>query len=192
MVSTHNPARSGVTLVELIISTAVVGIIMLGVMSAEYAIRKQGEAAFNSSNSAIRAQVILDHVLHNAAQAVGSAADPGVVINPFGWANTFCFRTSMAGPSWSCYSKVPAGLQYTVGTTIAATIVSDPIVGVPCGTVLMDVSNPASCIYVQFTQNTAAGAQQMVFSAKVSVPGNSAADPIKTVSGSVSPAGQSM
>lgn len=205
-VSTGNGNHSGLTILELILATAVVGIVMLGVVSSDYAIRRQNDTLMQSSQAAIFAQSMLTPIMNSAFQAKGSnALDRGVAIGAasgMGIAdNTFCLRVQHvpADPAdkWDCYSNVAGGSLYQCkGVAVPAN----------CGagnTKLGDLFNDANSetnisgappagknrsLTVSFIVDNTPGAQQIAFTASVVVRDNSV--PVtnkKTVVGTVNP-----
>ena len=104
-----------ITLTELLISTTVVGIIMLGVISSDYAIRKQSDNASAGALAALNGQGMLKHIIDNAGKAVGDKSLPGINYpNDKAW---FCIRQDInktpidfADDAWICYTVVTGNL----------------------------------------------------------------------------------
>ncbi len=92
---------------ELIITTTVVAIVMLGVMSADYAIRSSADSSAKSTKAVLEGEALNAHIIQNAIKMTGTRSDPGFVFGLPG--NSFCLRTDMA-PSWVCYTTTAAVL----------------------------------------------------------------------------------
>ena len=173
--------EKALTLTELIMASAVVGIVMMGVVSSDYAIRKHSDAAFNGAILSVNTQGILNHITNNAYQANGSTGNPGIVIGTGGngvSVNTFAIRINSVGPVWICYT-LTGGHLYTCSRTAAGSCSSgDTNLGI------------VQSIAPNFTTNNVAGSVQMVFT--VTVTSVDSAGNSKTVSANVSPPGYSM
>lgn len=74
-----NPFRSisnhGLTLVELLISTSIVGIIMLGVVSVDSAFRTNEQQQTRGALVSLRTSAVLADITNNARQATGDATN---------------------------------------------------------------------------------------------------------------------
>lgn len=164
----------GLTLAELVISTAVVGIIMVGVMSSDYAIRKHSDYAMQSSAATIKGQSIIAHVMNKAFMATGDQADPGFIVID---ADSFCIRS---GASFTCYTR-------TGGSLFTCNLggVDECELGDPGYENLGEVSSIAP----QVSFDNSVGSQSMIFTFTVGVPDSSSPGGIKTSSSSVSPPG---
>jgi prepilin-type N-terminal cleavage/methylation domain-containing protein len=168
--------KKGLTLTELIVATSLVGIILLAIVSTDYALRNQYKAMSTSGISGLSASAVLNHIMGNAVQAVGSvtpdASQTGVLIGPTGalGANTFCIRRPVAAGTsdpliWTCYSTVTvSGKNYMYNCT--------PTPAGDCSTASVGYQNLGEITGVTagFTQNPGAGSQQMVFTSQVTVP----------------------
>jgi len=84
----------GMTLTELLVSTALIGIVMLGVVSVEYASKRSQENMSRKSIVTTRTSAMLLHIVKNAALAVGDVIDVGIRIRTTGGINSryACFR----------------------------------------------------------------------------------------------------
>lgn len=117
--------QQAITLTELMISMAIVGIVMLGVVSADFAMQRFYNDSKNKVVSGFNAIGMVQNINNAAFNAQGSFTNPddkGIVIDSSiatagGTAvgqNTFCFR-NYADPThiWQCYSILTSsGLNY--------------------------------------------------------------------------------
>ena len=174
------------TLTELLIATAVVGIIMMGVMSADYAIRKQSVTASSSASANLYAQSIVTNIINNAYKATGSITDKGILIDTsLGGPDTvaagsFCARTDTV-PDWVCYTVIPAlnGNLYTCpkSPTPGACALSDKNLG------------KIISVTPQFTLVGAVGSQQLTFTVTLTVEDQSLPSHQRSLTTSISPPG---
>jgi|GEM_PF-4341903 len=173
--------QRGVTFTELIIATAVVGIIMIGVVSSDYAIRKQSDSAFNSNLSGLNAQGMLTHVLNSAQLATGMNIDKGILIGAAGVgdAGSFCVRTVFSPANWVCYTS-SAGRLYTC--TKAAIVA-----GVQCSAATTNLGAINGTVTPTFTLSNTAGSQQLIFTVTLTVNDSSVAGGTRSVTGSITP-----
>lgn len=194
-----------VTLTELVISTAVVGIIMLGVVSSDYAIRQKSDAAFSSASSTLGVQAMINHIIRNAAQAIGdgTGAGKGILdgaINQqpdaqVGDPNTFCIRQDL-NVDGSDHNPLTPG-NYTDDRWVCYTVQSNSLF--TCNRAAVGKCILADNGYNNLGQASAVGRlfdvqddngptpQTMLFTVTVTVPDPSG-NP-KSLTSSVSPAG---
>ena len=106
-----NNTKKGMTLTELMVSTMLVGIVMLGAISANYAILKSRREATDSASLAMQTSAIILNITRNASNAVGDANNPGMVMVTIG--SDFCFRQDIpvtpgdyADDTWKCYTRI--------------------------------------------------------------------------------------
>lgn len=106
--------NAGLTLTELIISTAIVGIVMLGVVGSDYAVRYTEKTGRDVALTEMRMARMMRHVMQNAYLAIGTSADPGIVMGNIGNNNNnyVCFRHDddndmrvSGADEWRCYTK---------------------------------------------------------------------------------------
>lgn len=193
MVMSRRHMTRGITLVELLIAATVVGVIMMGVVSADYALRKQTQGSFTSAQSGLNAQVIVTHIINNAFLATGSNADQGIRIPATAAAadkSSFCIRTDdPAAPAtpWVCYSILGATEHVYTCAKAAPTrcAAADTDLGQVSGPT--DVTQAGAGVYTQFILDGAVGSQQLLFTVKVTVPDTSAPGGTRSVTASVSP-----
>lgn len=108
------------TLTELLVSTALIGIIMLGVVSVEYASKKSQENMSRRSIVTARTSGILFHIAKNAGFAVGDITSVGVQIAGTGDTSYACFRQDIpltpgnySDDTWVCYTRRSTNLVHT-------------------------------------------------------------------------------
>lgn len=77
-------ARRGITLTELLVAGILIGIVMLGVISVSFAIKKMQETTNKAALLAMRATGVVTHMTKNVAMAVGYQDDPGIVVDDDG------------------------------------------------------------------------------------------------------------
>ena len=106
-----------VTLVELIISSLIVSMVVAGVFSAEYALRRMNETGAKDATLNIQAQSVAESVRATVRTLHGdiSAASNGFYFNQP--TKTFCFRHDVlsagqytpenyADDDWTCYTQI--------------------------------------------------------------------------------------
>lgn len=113
-----------ITLMELIIASIVVTVVMLGVVSANIILQKDSTSFSNKYYVTEVANTVLSSILADAAQVVGTASAPGIVIGAgTGDANTTCFYQDpngiiqdTANGKWTCYTyyNPPSPNQYNI------------------------------------------------------------------------------
>jgi type II secretory pathway pseudopilin PulG len=102
---------TAMTLLELLVAASLVGIIMVGVVSVDYAIRKHRQNSERDTVATMTGQALMTAIANDAMKAVGDPLGPGVVIGDDGFQeHSFCFRHDVSGtPSsyvddqWVCY-----------------------------------------------------------------------------------------
>ena len=114
----HNiHCQKGLTLTELLVSTALIGIVMMGIISIDYATRKAQDASFDKRQVVVLAtSAILEQILNDAAKITGDVAMPGVLFR-IGPRQTTCFRQDLnpnpdlitpidfTDDTWVCYDQ---------------------------------------------------------------------------------------
>jgi hypothetical protein len=168
MMRTYSNLRA-VTLVEMILATAIVGVVAMGIVSSEQALRKHGASTMESTSANVSSKEILNHVLNTASQAVGNTGDPGIIAA----SGSLSVRVNDQPPTWVSYTLVGNSLYTCAGTG-------------PCtsGNTLLGQSGKTTAFNPNFTVNNS------VFSVSVSV--NDADGKTLTVSGQVSPSAQAL
>ncbi|MBF0484980.1 MAG: prepilin-type N-terminal cleavage/methylation domain-containing protein [Candidatus Omnitrophica bacterium] len=165
----------GITLLELLVSLVVVGVVMAGVTAADHAFRRFDRENTHDSTLYIRAMALAEMIRVDASLAVGWATSPGVQIDTT--ANNFlCFRQDnnqdgvidnnpgTVAPyigvrdSWKCYSKPGAAAAnvnvYKCSRTIpagaGACTAADQYVGKMAWNVFATAPNPPTFAGNQF------------------------------------------
>jgi prepilin-type N-terminal cleavage/methylation domain-containing protein len=105
--------KRGVTLTELLIASVLIGIIMLGIVSVDYATRQSHQKTTATGQLAMSTGGMLLDIMKNSSLAVGDAAtanNSGIYVSPGG--NTACFRQDLlqtpsnyTDDSWICYTE---------------------------------------------------------------------------------------
>ncbi len=129
--------NSGLTLTELVIASILVGIVMLGIYSVDYALRGSRAAASDDSLLAMKTWATMGHITQNAKLAVGDISDPGIAASSGN--NYLCFRQDTTitpnnynDDVWQCYSKLSNNIHAcakTAGAGPSACANTDQIIG---------------------------------------------------------------
>lgn len=114
----------GVTLTEMIIATAVVGVVAVGVVSTEQALRRHNETASSSAQASAGAQSIVSHIAKNSFKAVGS--------NPVIDTSASQKSIRLAGGNFVNYTLIGNDLYTCTGVAAAACTNADTLLG-PAG-----------------------------------------------------------
>lgn len=120
--------KNAMTLTELIVASVLMGIMMVGLVSVDLAVRNSRTAAVSDTSLAIQTQAAMLRITNDAMKAVGNSSDPGVSSTP----NFLCFRqdtdnnpNTFSGDTWVCYDKdgddldrcAPPAPQHCLDTT---------------------------------------------------------------------------
>ena len=107
---------SGLTLTELLITTVIVGVMMLGIVGAQMALQQSERGATRQALVSMRLSAMMTDISKNASLAIGNSFQPGIVINRTG----FCFRQDRGAPlgtpadftddKWVCYTRIGTNL----------------------------------------------------------------------------------
>ena len=133
----------GITLTELIVASAVIGIIMVGVVSVDYAIKKSKQSISAQTILTMQTGGVMLDISKNIALATGDRNDIGVVDNPNVCArqdqNALQTPDDYTDDTWVCYdlsgttlSKCnlglpggcPIGTSEVVGNNVTSIIVT--------------------------------------------------------------------
>lgn len=115
-----------VTLTELIISSVLVGIIMIGIVSFNFAMKRIEESSSKNSILSVQAATFLAMIKKDAQKAIGDVTNSGVRTFESGNDRCICFRhdedndpNNYNGDVWKCYFKRNANLisRKTFGDT---------------------------------------------------------------------------
>ncbi len=115
MIKNHNQAMS---LTELIIASALVGIVMIGAISIDYALRTSRQNLSISGDLSNRLAAAMLSLTRDGMQTSGSGDNPGIVYDDAGNVRNICFRHDVSDPGlftddlWNCYSHDATNLLY--------------------------------------------------------------------------------
>ncbi len=184
----HN--AKGITLSELLISAVIVGIVMLGVVSADFAIQKFYRDSSSGAVSGFNAIAMLNNISNTAYRATGSftnssgISDPGILVDTsIATANgasgvgakTFCIRTT-DNPPWQCYYRDDDGyLYYCSKNSATICTLSDTKVRL----------ERLTSMSASFVSNTNVGSQSCIFTISLTVPDTDSTT--KTYTAKISP-----
>lgn len=73
--------KKAITLTELLVSSILIGIVMLGVMAVSYAIKSMQDMTNKGAILSMRTTATMNHISKNVALAIGYQDDPGIVVN---------------------------------------------------------------------------------------------------------------
>jgi type II secretory pathway pseudopilin PulG len=83
-------SKRAITLIELVISIALVGMVMLGVLGIYTFSYRQFVNTDKRSKIQNEANLVLSHISKNLLRAIGDAADPPLTVNGFGNSVVIC------------------------------------------------------------------------------------------------------
>lgn len=106
--------QNGLTLAELFVSTVIIGIIMMGVVSVDFALRSTEQQQSRSSIVSIRTSAVLEDIVKTASQAYGDAASQCIQLGNIttNSTNYICVYRDYGSPSdysddnWQCYTRI--------------------------------------------------------------------------------------
>ena len=122
----------GITLTELLIATIVVGIIMLGVASSDFAVRKNTKNQSAGALLTLNTRSIIEHISKNASMATGMKNDQGFynVTGAAVAAGNFCIRQDIDisgnflntsgdynDDNWKCYTVAANNITTCIKST---------------------------------------------------------------------------
>jgi prepilin-type N-terminal cleavage/methylation domain-containing protein len=150
--------KQGLTLAELLITTIIIGIVMVGLVSIDFAIRSNEQQQSRTSLATIRTSAVLQDIVTTASQAFGNATTQCVQIGNIttDTTNYICIYRDYGTPSdnsddsWQCYTRHGTDLHKctrTVGNGKGSCADTDPIIG----TVTADTFDPPDTPYVVAT-----------------------------------------
>ncbi len=103
----HN--QTGLSLTELLISTVIIGTIMLGIMTFSTSVRQMQSASSRTRYTDMKLAAAMKALKRDALQAIGDRLSPGIVVNS-GTFETICFRHDLAltpldytDDTWACW-----------------------------------------------------------------------------------------
>ena len=160
----NNPL--GLSLVELLITTSIVGMIMAGIVSIDYALRTNERQQTRTSLVALRTSAAMFDITTEASQAIGDVSTqcirvaPGITTDN---TNYICIYqsptpTGTGDDNWVCYTRRGTNLhkcQFTVSTTPNPTNCTGAATDRIVGTVTTDVYNAPDTPFVWNDRTTA-------------------------------------
>ncbi len=116
----------GLTLTELLVSTILIGIVMLGVVGFSLSIKQFQDSASRTTTLRMRLASAMDLLVEDAKLAVGDTINPGIAVYQNSTDQSICFRHDVNDPSsyaddiWICYYHgTTYSLYRYVGTSSA-------------------------------------------------------------------------
>ena len=137
--------KSAVTIAELIISTLIVSMVVVGVFSADYALRRMGESGARDVTVNIQTRSVAESVRDSVRKVLGALVQPltsdetGIDISTA--TKTICFRHDVqdgtgqftpannADDNWTCYTQIGTVVHRCEQLVAAACVAADPSVG---------------------------------------------------------------
>ena len=120
------------TLTELLVSTALIGIVMLGVVSVEYASKRAQENISRKSIVTARVSSMILHIVKNAALTGGDVTNVGIQTGGTGNSSYSCFRQDIpqtpgdySDDTWVCYTLRTTNVLYTCNNQPSPTFCAD-------------------------------------------------------------------
>lgn len=112
-------SEKALTLSELLVSAALIGIVMMGVMGFNYAMKAIEDTSSKASRSAIRAAAALAMLKKDTERAIGDVTDKGIRYGTNGsGVNSICFRYECASSTPADYSDDCWFCYWRTGTTL--------------------------------------------------------------------------
>ena len=150
--------QRGLTLAELLVTTMIIGVVMIGMVSVDYAIRTDEQQQSRTSIATLRTQATIQDIVATATQASGDMITQCVQLANLttDTTNYICFYRDFGTPSdftddsWQCYTRHTNNLHKCTRTLAqgkGACVNTDPIVG----TVTMDTFNAPDTPFVVTT-----------------------------------------
>jgi len=135
-------SNRGLTLTELMIAAILVGIVMLGAVSVDFAIRRGRQNMAESSRMAAELEAAMLQISRDAMATMGdagAAANNGITWNT-GAVQNICFRNipdndpnTYTGDQWTCYSRTNASREIFRCTNLAPVAILGPGQSCPAG-----------------------------------------------------------
>ena len=128
--------KNGLTLLELLVSTALIGIVMLGAVSVDYAINSSRRMAAQDIRLSIETQTTMTDIARNAELALGDSSNRGVRTGTY-----LCVRQDLNGPHtpnsygddmWICYWRNVNNIHKCNRTAAVGPgncVTTDPVLG---------------------------------------------------------------
>jgi type II secretory pathway pseudopilin PulG len=132
----HIRNTSAMTLVELLVATALVGIVMLGTVSVDFAIHNIKKNNTDSATLAMQTSAAMIEMTSHIQKAVGDAQDLGIQIDTGTPKTWFCVREDTdnnpddyTGDTWTCYYKPTGAANPNIYTCVKSSDSSGHLVG---------------------------------------------------------------
>ncbi|MDP2654541.1 MAG: hypothetical protein Q8Q08_11015 [Candidatus Omnitrophota bacterium] len=113
------------TLTELIVATILVGIVMVGTVSVDYAIRRTRQSTSFSGINSLETSATLLHISRNIALAVGDQQNSGIFDLAGGGSDGFCIRQDIlttpgdyTDDEWKCYTRIAQRIHFCTKTAV--------------------------------------------------------------------------
>jgi len=113
---------NAITLIELLIAAILIGIVMLGAVSVDFAIRRGRQGMVQGNKIAMELEASMLQMTRDAMISTGDASSPtnsGIDYDDTGPIQNICFRydadndpNTYGGDEWTCYSRVAS--QYEI------------------------------------------------------------------------------
>jgi len=103
-------SQSALTLSELVVSSVIITVIMVGAVSVDFASRRIQKTAFQESQVSMRSSAAMIELMRAASNAIGDPFDPGIYYDETGYRCAICFRYDAdsqpgdySGDLWNCF-----------------------------------------------------------------------------------------
>jgi prepilin-type N-terminal cleavage/methylation domain-containing protein len=132
--------QNGLTLAELLITTVIIGVVMIGMVSVDYAVRSSDQQQTRTSLVALRTSAALQDIVTTATQAFGDSATRCVQMGNLTTdaTNYICIYRDSGTPSdysddsWQCYTRRGTDVHKctrTLASDKGACAATDPVIG---------------------------------------------------------------
>ena len=96
-------SQKGLTLVELIVASLLIGIVLLGIVSFNLSISRIQSDSSSTSNLSLQAASAMSYLRNDIAEAKGNVGDSGFVELKTGNNRSLCIRKPAGANPWVCY-----------------------------------------------------------------------------------------
>ncbi len=140
--------KQGITLSELVVASVIITVIMVGVVSVDYASRRIQKTAFLESQTSMKASAAMLMLTKNALSAVGDSSNYGIVYDDLGTDTGICFRHDTdlnpgdySGDTWICFAHGTSNdLKYCDGLAAPSILCGGS--GLPDDTDILELAGP--------------------------------------------------
>ena len=115
--------KIGITLTELLVATILMGIVMLGIVSVDFAVRQMSKKTSSTALLRMYTSAVMQEIARNAAIITGDPNNPGFLSFPVGNPTRFYFRQDInaatglpnntpqdtSDDGWICYDQSQGG-----------------------------------------------------------------------------------